>query len=142
MTKNILVGPTEDEIIYKYKDLPSDLLMISCQNNFLEGVKYVINMGFDMSYYISLRNHYDEFYNDFITEYSLDGKTAYLICFHMGDGNIYLKTAVERGNYDIVKYLLENGINPKSRNDIIIKIAKHHKYYNIVELLEEYNKKD
>ena len=44
-----LVGPTEDEILYNFKDLsPDKLLVKSCKVDFLRGVEIAIEKGADI----------------------------------------------------------------------------------------------
>ena len=146
MILDILRGPTDDEIFENYKDLsPTELLMRSCKSGFLKGVQVVLSKGVNVNeIFIPIRRECDNFprFNICLTEYSEDGKNLTYISYIIGDGNDYLKEASERGYYDIVKLLLENGANPNSKNNIIVKIAEQNKNYNIVELLKEYiNKK-
>lgn len=136
MIKELLVGPTIDEVLYNFKDLsPSELLMKSCKIGLLDGVKIALEKGVD------LNDHYMDSnikYMDTFMEYSEDGKTATCVSFMIGDGNEYLYECSKRGYYDIVKLLLENSVNPNSKNDVILKFTKIYSHDKVVELLKSY----
>ena len=139
MIKELLVGPTIDEVLDNLKELsPSELLMKSCKIGLLKGVEIALERGVDINGYYM---HSGIRYMDIFMEYSEDGKTTTCISFMAGDGNEYLYECSTRGYYDIVKLLLEKGINPNSKNDVILKFTEKNGYHKVVELLKSYIKK-
>jgi len=146
MILDVLRGPTDDEIFENYKDLsPVELLMKSCKSGFLNGVQVAIDNGANINeLFLPIRREGDNVisYSNGFVEYTEDGKTATCIFWMLGDGNEFLKESSSRRYYDIVKLLLENGANPNSKNNILLKLAEYNEQYKMVELLKEYiNKK-
>lgn len=159
--RDLLVGPTEDEIWDNIKNLkPTDLLMKSCEIGLLSGVKLSLEQGANIHFQDDnpLRTSSESGHLD-IVEFLLkkgakihandDGslvlasKNGHLdvVKFLLKNGakirkdGFPLITAAKYGHIDLVKFLLDKGVNIHSDEDLSLKWASWNGDYDMVKLL-------
>ena len=133
--KHLLVGPSEDEVWDKIKDLSwPDLLLKSSKNGILKGVKLAVKKGTNIHYMSDeplwwvIHNNYFE-----VAKYLIENKAHINV-----DDGYPIKHACEIGDLDMVKFLLEQGADPHLRDGVYVKYAKQKGYDDIVQLLYEW----
>jgi len=134
--KNLLVGPTEDEVWDKLKGLsPDDLLDKSSVSDFLPGVKKAVELGADIHVQndIFLRDAASRGYIDII-EYIISIGVEIDILHQEA-----LRFASMNNHFDIVKLLLEHGSKVDSiGGKIALRVAKEKGFTRTYRLLKEY----
>jgi len=104
--RSLLVGPTDDELLQKYKgERPVNLLWNSVEIGWLNGIKIAFEKDNTLIKYIDrvlVESAGDGFLD--IVKYTIENGADIHIW-----SDAPLNNAAEFGHYDVVKYLLENG---------------------------------
>lgn len=155
---NLLVGPTEEEIIEQLKDQPLKLFKIGCEEGYLDMVKYSIENSYkdaNLSIYElndglrnTAENGYIDIFKYLIDNYEVNWKQL-SICgtlFAMNNNVEMMKYITENGyepndmdlcsasgwvRYEMVKYLLSLGVNIHVEDDRPLQLAVNTTLHNI-----------
>jgi len=132
--KDLMKGKSDEDILKEISRLtPYQLLIKSCDNGYLNGVKISLERGADPSYknnyvigYASYKGHTN------IVKLLLNDRR---VDPSAGD-NSAIRNASENGHTDIVKILLnDKRVDPSERDNSAIRYASQNGYLEIVELL-------